>query len=120
MRELEAIPFNEELLDKLGFTPYDDENCTWGNRRLIFKHGPEDWSCVQIMEFEDWPEENDCPEGFEYCPWFDNIRNKPTNTNDSRRLNTLQDFVDAVLVYRPALVVDLLRLIKEKGVALCA
>src|ERR1700749_760272 len=79
-------PVTEEVLGILGFSEYDDEHCTWGNRRLRFGEFVRDeydkWYVLQILDFGDYPEENDRPEGYSYCGWFEFLPPfKPTNEN---------------------------------------
>lgn len=56
------LPVDDSLLEVLGFTDYDDEHCTWGNRRLMV-HDSGQWpNCcykLQIIEYGDYPEDND-------------------------------------------------------------
>lgn len=36
---MDKLNITDDVLDKLGFTEYWDEHCTWGTRSLIFDNG---------------------------------------------------------------------------------
>lgn len=105
MVHLLKIPVTDEVLELLGFSDYDDEHCTWGNRRLRF--GDKDnWYALQILDYGDWPEENGRPEGFAYSGWFELIQKfKPLNksgTVDDRvgwDLLTVRDIYKVIYLY---------------------
>jgi hypothetical protein len=96
-------PITEEIIEAMGFTDYDDEHCTWGNRRLFFGAGSkisgDPWYQLQIIDYEDWPDEhepefNDC---FYYSGWFELI--KDFRTDGNWRLNTVKDIYKIIYLY---------------------
>ena len=102
-----ALPINDDVLTKIGFSDYDDEHCTWGNRRLfiggeMFKGKFVDsWYKLQIIEYCDFPGEND-PEFndcFWYAGWFELIPS--FRTENSWRLNTVKDIYKIIYLYHP-------------------
>jgi hypothetical protein len=120
MMDFTATPFTEELLDQMGFTPYNDENGTWGNRRLVFRRAEHNMACLQIMEYGDFPEDNEGEQaGYVYYTWYDNIRNSflPTDSQGWHRLHTLQHFVDAAIEFRPELIQEVSDLLQARGIA---
>lgn len=96
------LPVTDDILERMGFTDYDDEHCTWGNRRLfvggsLLKSEP--WYKLQIIEYGDYPndngpEYNDC---FYYAGWFELIT--AFRTNDGWRLDTVKDIYKIVYLY---------------------
>jgi hypothetical protein len=92
------IPVTDLVLEKIGFTDYDDEHCTWGNRRLMFGNMAA-WYKLQIVEYCDYPEENGREVGFSYQGWFEIIPNpKPNNAWD---IITVRDIYKIIYLYHP-------------------
>lgn len=110
------LPVTDDLLERLGFTDYDDEHGTWGNRRLRFgdfTRGEYDkWYVLQIMDFGDYPEDNDRPEGFVYAGWFEYL--PPYKTNDGWDINTVRDLYKIIYLYHKQWLPDFKKLIIEK------
>lgn len=110
---MENIELTEEVMKKLGFSDYDDEHGTWGNRRLGFNMDSDaGWKKLQIIEYGDYPEENGCEAGFVYAGWFDNIRHDGDG-NAHWDLKTLQDLYDCIKAHRPELLEEFEEKVKE-------
>jgi hypothetical protein len=88
------INLTDEVTDaklrEIGFSDYDDEHCTWGNRRLRLKN-----SVLQIIDQED-DEYTEQKSGFFYAGWFTSPYNGHPKNNDYRELKSVQDIYDMV------------------------
>ncbi len=115
MEELKKIELTDDVLEKLGFTEYDDEHCTWGNRRLLFDGDSDEWKKLQIIEnCESCAEENGYPAQFVYAEWFDQIRRKPTG-GGRMDLTTLYELYICIDIYRPELLDEFKIKLKTAG-----
>lgn len=95
----------EDVLDRLGFSDYDDENCTWGNRRLRFGDAA-NWYVLQIIDYGDYLEENGRSKGFVYASWFELIDKFKPKTAEGKvdyrigwDLNTVKDIYKIIYLY---------------------
>jgi hypothetical protein len=91
---------------KLPVTDYDDEHCTWGNRRLMFgtivreKSGRIDpaskWYSLQIIENCNFPDEGSYG-GFVYAGWFES--REEWKTKDGWDIHTVKDIYKIIYLY---------------------
>ena len=118
LTQILKLAITEDVLERLGFSDYDDENCTWGNRRLNVRRGlndkwPDECYVLQIIDYGDFPEDNgaefnDC---FYYAGWFELL--KQWQTKDGWHLNTVKDLYKIIYLYHNEYLHDFKEILKK-------
>src|SRR5690348_1840140 len=74
--EFNELLITDRVLDRLGFSPYWDEHCTWGGRTITFGEKEASIRIIDQEEMDDdtegnWFDGSHVSPHFRYAGWFD-------------------------------------------------
>lgn len=101
---INTFPFNElllssRILDRLGFSEYWDEHCTWGGRSITFA-GDDSIRIIDQEEMDDdtegnWYDGVHIAAHYRYSGWFD-VPRRDEHDSDLYFLHQLYDVVETI------------------------